>query len=116
MKKKILCFDIDGVICATKLKNYKKSTPIKKNINFINKLHKEGYYIKLFTARYMGRSNENRNLAKKRASKITINQLRIWKVKYDEVIFAKPSYDYFIDDKAIFFKRNWIDELKKKLK
>ena len=36
-KKKIFCFDIDGIICKTKKNNYTKSVPIKKNINFINK-------------------------------------------------------------------------------
>ena len=28
MKKKIFCFDIDGVICSTKKNNYEKSKPI----------------------------------------------------------------------------------------
>ena len=54
--KKIICFDIDGVICNTKSKNYKESTPIKKNIKKINELYKKGYFIKIFTARYLGRN------------------------------------------------------------
>ena len=36
--KKIICFDIDGVICKSKNGDYKNSKPIKKNINFINSL------------------------------------------------------------------------------
>ena len=30
--KKILCFDLDNVICKTTSSNYKKSLPIKNNI------------------------------------------------------------------------------------
>jgi len=31
--KKIICFDIDGVICKTKKNDYKNATPIKKTLN-----------------------------------------------------------------------------------
>ena len=55
--KKIYCFDLDNVICTTKGNNYKKVHP-KKVVNFINKLYEKNYYIKIFTARYMGRNNE----------------------------------------------------------
>ena len=71
-KKKIICFDIDGVICKTKGLNYLKSKPIKKNIKKINDLYERGYYIKLFTARYMGRSNENVWIASKKNIKVTV--------------------------------------------
>jgi len=114
--KKILCFDIDGVICKTnKIRNYKKSFPIKKNINYINKLYEQNYKIILFTARFMGRSNENANLAKKKASKLTLAQIKKWKLKFHKIYFGKPSYDLFIDDKNLSFKNNWIQDLKKKL-
>ena len=59
MKKKILCFDLDGVICKTAKKQYFKAKPIKNNITKINELYGRGYFIKIFTARFMGRSNEN---------------------------------------------------------
>ena len=48
--KKTICFDIDNVICKTVKSDYKKSTPILKNIKYINDLHKAGYIIKIFTA------------------------------------------------------------------
>lgn len=115
--KKILCFDIDGVICKTiKSKDYIKSIPIKKNIKYINKLYERNYKIILFTARFMGRSNENASLAKKKASKLTLTQLKEWKLKFHKIYFGKPSYDLFIDDKNLSFKKNWIQDLKKKLK
>ena len=41
MKKKIICFDIDGVICETKGDDYQNSLPNKNMIEEINKLPKE---------------------------------------------------------------------------
>ena len=114
---KSICFDIDGVICTlTKYNNYKKSKPIKKNIVFINNLHDQGYKITLFTARYMGRYKNNRVKAEKKIKKLTIEQLDKWKLKYDQVFFGKPSYDIMVDDKSLFFKKNWIKEMKNFLK
>ena len=113
--KKILCFDLDGVICKTVGNNYVDSKPIKKNINFINSLFKKNFIIKIFTARFMGRSKENVVLAKKRGLFLTKNQLKKWKVKYHHLIMGKPSYDFFIDDKAYGFDTNWPKKFKKYL-
>lgn len=115
MKKKILCFDLDNVLCKTKSNNYKTSLPIKKNIFLVNKLFKDGFYIKIFTARYMGRNNDNVNKAKKQGYKFTKIQLQKWKINYHELIFGKPSYDYYVDDKSIFYDKNWIKIIKKKI-
>ena len=49
--------------------NYEFSKPIKKNINKINSLYKEGFKIIIFTARYMGRSKENVKTAHKKGFK-----------------------------------------------
>ena len=110
-KLKIICFDLDNTICKTKKNFYKKSLPIKKNIKFINKLYEDGFYIKIFTARFMGRSNENVKLAKKKGFKFTKLQLKSWGLKYNELIFGKPSYDIFVDDKSLFFEKNWDKKL-----
>ena len=69
-------------------KFYNKSTPIKRNIEMVNKLYDKGHTIKIFTARYMGRSNENQVLAKKRF-KLTKIQLKQWNVKYHKLILGK---------------------------
>lgn len=116
MKKKILCFDIDNVICKTKGSNYKNSRPIKKSIILINALYFQGYYIKIFTSRFMGRNNENTFNAKKDGFNFTKNQLKKWGLKYNKLIFGKPSYDVFIDDRCFFFKKNWHNSLLKYLK
>ena len=41
MKKKIICFDLDNVICNTKKNYYSKSTPKKNVIKIINELYKK---------------------------------------------------------------------------
>ena len=107
MKKKILCFDLDNTICVTKGKQYSQSKPIKKAIILINKLYSEGHQIKIFTARYMGRNNENVNKARKQGYKMTFNHLKKWNVSYHMLLYGKPSYDLFIDDKSIYYNKNW---------
>ena len=114
--KKIICFDIDNVICKTIKSNYKKSTPILKNIRYINKLYKDGHIIKIFTARFMGRTNDNPSKAIKKAKELTVNQLKKWRVHYHKIFFGKPSTDFYIDDKNLGFKNNWILQLNKELK
>ena len=117
MKLKTICFDIDNVICRTDNKNnYLKSKPIKKNIKIINKAFDKGFIIILYTARYMGRCHENINSVIKLIKPLTTRQLKKWGVKYHRIYFGKPSFDLFIDDKSIFFKKNWTGILKKKLK
>ena len=106
MKNKTLCFDIDGVICKTKKSDYKNSKPIKSAIKTINRLSEKNKII-LFTARFMGRTNDNKTKATKLAKDMTIAQLKNWKVNYHKVFFGKPSYDLIIDDKSLDFKKNW---------
>ena len=110
---KRLCFDLDGVICTTNNSEYKKSKPKKKIIKLINKLYKKNHII-IFTSRYMGRNNENIKKAKAQGYKKTLKQLKKWKLKFHELRFGKPSYDFFLDDKNIFFKKKWHSYFKKK--
>jgi histidinol phosphatase-like enzyme len=109
MKK--YCFDIDGVICKTKKNKYKSSKPNFKVIKIINNLYDKGNYIIIFTSRYMGRNKENVKMAKKQGYNFTQAQLRSWRIKYHKLIFGKPSYDFFIDDKSIFFEKNWFKNI-----
>ena len=113
IKKKIFCFDLDNVICKTYKNKYSHSKPIKKNIEVINSLYNKGHVIKVFTSRFMGRSKENIKKAKKRGYDFTKIQLKKWNLKYHILIFGKPSYDYFVDDKAIGFSEKWPIEIKK---
>ena len=108
-KKYIICFDLDNTICTTKLNNYKLSKPKKKVIKIINDLYEEGFIIKIFTSRFMGRNNENVKLAKKQGFVMTKAQLKKWNINYHFLIMGKPSYDIFIDDKNLGFKNNWFN-------
>ena len=86
MKKRIFCFDIDGVICKTFKSDYKNSVPIKKNIKKINDFYNQGHTIKIFTARFMGRNKDNSILAKKKGFKFTSLQLKKWKLELTKKI------------------------------
>lgn len=110
-KSKIYCFDLDGVICKTQKNYYHKSKPIKKNISKINELYEKGNFILIFTSRFMGRSRDNEKLAHKKGFKFTLGQLNSWGVKFHKLKLGKPSYDIFIDDKALFFNKNWSKRL-----
>tara|TARA_B110000238_G_scaffold122441_1_gene132571 strand:- start:307 stop:675 length:369 start_codon:yes stop_codon:yes gene_type:complete len=113
-KKLIFCFDIDNTICRTIGSDYKGSLPKKKNIKSINSLHKKGHYIKIFTSRYMGRTNSNSAKAKKIGYKKTFNQLKFWGLNFDLLIMGKPRFDIYIDDKNLGFKSNWADHINNK--
>ncbi len=115
MKKKIICFDIDNTICSTTRNFYDNAKPKKNIIKLINKLYDQGFEIKIFTARYMGRNNENINKAKKQGFIKTKKQLKNWGLKYHKLIFGKPSFDIYVDDKSIDFKKNWYELLEKLL-
>ena len=109
MKKKyVFCFDLDNIIYKTNVRNYKNSIPNKKAIKLIDHLFQSGHIIIIFTARYMGRYNDNLNFAKKKGCKFTIKQLNKWVLKYNKLIMGKPSYDNFIDDKSYGYKKNWM--------
>ena len=47
---KTYVFDIDGTICTNTFGKYDLASPFVERIIFINKLYKEGNYIKFFTA------------------------------------------------------------------
>ena len=116
MKLKRICFDIDNVLCETDDKhNYLKSKPIKKNIQIVNRAYSKGFIIILYTARYMGRCKGKLSEVNKKIKPLTIKQLKKWGVNYHEIYFGKPSFDLFIDDRSIFFRKDWSKLLKKKL-
>ena len=114
MKKKTFCFDIDNVICNTTKSNYSKSTPKKKVIEFINQLYDSGHIIKIYSARYMGRSNDNINRAYKLGYKSTYSQLKKWGLKFDKLFLGKPSFDIYVDDKCFFHDKSWLKKFKRK--
>lgn len=93
----IYMVDIDETICVTPSKDgkrdYENSTPILCRIAKINKLYDEGHTIKYWTARGSGSGLD--------WTELTNKQLIDWGCKFHEVRLGKPSYDVWVDDKAI---------------
>ena len=84
---KIICFDVDNVICHTKGKDYKNAKPNKMGIKKINMLFEKGYIIKLYTAKTKG---QNFN------SSVYCNKLS----------FKYSLHKYL----SAFFKQGWLHE------
>lgn len=108
MKKYVI--DIDGTICNTTNSDYENSKPIMSRIKKINKLYEEGNTIIYFTARGMGRSNNNIELSYENFYNITKLQLNKWNAKHTILLLGKPSGDYYIDDKSIEIKQFFNEE------
>ena len=93
----IFIVDIDQTICKTPTvggrQAYELSEPIPSRIETINKLYNSGHTIIYWTARGSG-SGINQYT-------ITKNQLESWGVLHHELRMGKPSYDVWVDDKAI---------------
>lgn len=101
---KTYVIDIDGTICINgdcSSCKYEGSIPIPERIKQINTLYDEGHTIKYFTARGMGRFNDDVKKAQEKFYTLTKTQLSIWGCKYHELILGKPSGDIYIDDKGV---------------
>lgn len=92
--------DIDNTIFKTINSDYENAIPIKDRINRINYLFDQGHTIIYWTARG-GNSGID-------WYDFTVKQLYSAGAKYSRFLHKKPSYDIWIDDKAInsedFFK------------
>lgn len=97
--------DIDGTICdnseCREDRDYHASIPKPDRIAKINKLYDEGHQIIYLTARGMGRSGDNADLANRMFYEVTYHQLNRWGCKFHKLVLGKPSGDYYIDDKGI---------------
>ncbi|MFQ6056189.1 MAG: hypothetical protein ACE5J3_09450 [Methanosarcinales archaeon] len=92
-KYKVLAIDLDGVV-AENTRPYRKAKLIKGAKEAIDKFIKEGWKILLFTSRFQ------------RDEQLTKEWLEEKGIKYDKIIFGKPYYSIYIDDKAVKFE-NW---------
>tara|TARA_R100000664_G_scaffold32153_1_gene46648 strand:+ start:71 stop:394 length:324 start_codon:yes stop_codon:yes gene_type:complete len=94
--------DIDGTICSSTVSgDYEDSAPYMHRIEKINSLYEDGHTIIYFTARGMGRHNNNPVRAVQDFYSMTEVRLRQWGAKYHELILGKPAADVYIDDKGI---------------
>jgi hypothetical protein len=86
--------DIDNTICKTNGSDYKNSIPYTERILYLNILLDQGNEIHYWTARGGNSGIDWYDFTK--------SQLESWGVKYTSFNTGKPSYDLWIDDKAIF--------------
>ena len=101
---KVLVFDIDDTISIHTNRDYVNAKPVQPVIDKLNRLHDEGYYIKLFTGRGQVSCNGDLNLIIERNKDVLETWLKKHGVKYDELIFGKPLGDWYIDDKGMSVK------------
>lgn len=97
--------DIDGTICETPIalngsSDYENAKPNQDRISKINSLYDQGHTIHYWTARGSATGVDRYEL--------TALQLKNWGAKYHKFSVGKPSYDVWVDDKAVsaedFFK------------
>jgi len=103
IEKKRFCFDLDNTLVSfPKISNdYTSVKPKFKNIKFLNFLYSLGHHIIIFTARRMRTHKGNIKKVKKDVERLTINQLKLFKINYHELIFGKPYAHFYIDDLCI---------------
>lgn len=89
----IYAVDIDNTICFTDGSDYLNSKPRPERISVINKLYMDGHTIIYWTARG--------SISGQDWYDFTNKQLEEWGCLKHKLIIGKPSYDLFIDDKAI---------------
>ena len=94
-----ICIDLDDTLCRGK--PYNTATPLPGAKEFLQRLKDDGHEIVIYTARFMGRTDNNQKAACEMGTELTINQLREWEFPYDEIYLGKPSADLYIDDKSI---------------
>ena len=102
--RKVALVDVDETICTYgEKRRYDLAHPIKKNIDKINKLYDEGWYIIHWTAR--GGSKKSK-AAGKCYYDFTWKQLESWGCKFHELStgskgnYVKPPNDLIVDDKS----------------
>ena len=84
--------DIDNTITSTLDMDYKGSIPLISRIQHINSLYDKGHTITYWTARGTKSGID--------WSDLTEDQLKRWGAKYHHLLFGKPAFDIFIDDKT----------------
>lgn len=95
--------DIDNTICTTDDtigdEKYAFSVPLQERIAKVNKLYEQGNTITYWTARGSGSGNNYEDITKE--------SLAVWGCKYHNILFGKPAYDKYIDDKSFNVDSYW---------
>jgi len=88
------CFDLDGTLCVGgETGDYRGAMPIPRRIALVRKLHDEGHYIIIDTARGTDTKQE--------WAEFTRDQLDRWGCPFHELhVGRKPFAHFYIDDRA----------------
>lgn len=84
--------DLDNTLCVTENGDYLNSKPIPERISYFNMMRENGNLITIWTARG---SKSGKNY-----EELTKTQLSEWNIQYDNLLFKKPDYDVYYDDKS----------------
>jgi capsule biosynthesis phosphatase len=100
-----IVIDLDGVLCPVKQKkeSYADLKPLPGGVAFLQKLHDEGHYIIIQTARNMATCEGNIGKVLKNVGLVTLEWLEKYGIVYDEIYFGKPNGEIYIDDRAFRF-------------
>jgi hypothetical protein len=85
--------DVDGTICTNTEGDYHHAQPYMDRIHALNQLYDRGHEIHYWTARGSASGKD--------WTELTHNQLTDWGCRYSTLKLGKPSYDVWIDDKAL---------------
>jgi len=102
-KKMRICFDLDNTLVTYPQipGDYSTVRPIKKMIDLLLFLKKQGHEIIIYTARRMETHKSNVGKVIKDIALVTFATLDNFGILYDEIIFGKPIADIYIDDRAL---------------
>jgi len=97
------CFDLDNTLVTyPEIEgDYRSVKPIKRTINFLKFLKKNGHTIIIYTARRMRTHAGNIGKVQSDIAKITFDTLDKYKIPFDEIYFGKPYANFYIDDLSI---------------
>lgn len=104
--KKVVVIDFDGTLCEFAFPNIGKPKPDVKQA--LEKLKELGYTIRIHTCGTAHRWGKEFRILHIRTMEKFLEENEI---PYDEIIINmdKPIADWYIDDRAIQYKDNWLD-------
>jgi capsule biosynthesis phosphatase len=96
-----MVIDVDDTILVTKNRDYSRSMPKMDVVFKLREAREKGWYIILFTARGMGRSNGDIESVREEVTREIESFCSRFCVPYDELMLGKPWAAMYVDDKGL---------------
>jgi capsule biosynthesis phosphatase len=93
--------DVDDTILTTENRDYSKSVPKTDVISKLREARDKGWYIILFTARGMGRSNGNIESVREEVTREIESFCSRFDVPCNQIMLGKPWAAMYVDDKGL---------------